>query len=231
MSQPAKRTFTDAERYAVWTVHSERCWLCEEPVSYNACEVDHIVPESLEGSDALQAILEGYGLGENFAVNSWANWMPACRRCNGSKGNRVFKATPAIQLRLERAAEKAERAAEVHESYLTDRRIGIATARITQALVSGKLPDKYRRKLEQLFYRHHEENREPEQKGRPLEFGPGMTIVSEDDLRYMIRGRTGIVGMRPKGDRLDPSWNCPYCGPTSWNGTRCTNCGQMIDPD
>ncbi|KKZ88546.1 HNH endonuclease signature motif containing protein [Rhizobium phaseoli] len=231
MSQAAKHTFNDAERYAVWTVHGEQCWLCEEPVSYYACEVDHIIPESLERSDGLPAILQGFGLPENFSLNSWANWMPACRNCNGSKGNRIFKATPLIQLRIERAGERAARAAELCANFVTERGLGIAIGKIAQAIAEEKLPEKYRLRLEQLFYRRHEENRAPEQKGKPVEFGPGMTIVSEDSYLYRIRGRTGIVGVRPKGDRLDSSWDCPICGPTSWNGTRCTNCGQLIEPD
>ncbi|MCD7111668.1 HNH endonuclease [Rhizobium sp. DKSPLA3] len=231
MSQPAKHAFTDAERYAVWTVHGERCWLCEEPVAFSAVEVDHIIPESLGGTEKLLAILEEFTLSQNFDVNSWANWMPAHRRCNGSKSGRVFKVSPLIQMKLERAADRAERAAKLHDDFLSDRALSVATGRIVRALEEGKLPERHRSRLEQLFYRHHEENREPERKGKPLEFAPGMTIVAEDNDRYMIRGRTGLVGMRPKGETLHPSWDCPNCGPTSWNGARCTNCGHLIDPD
>lgn len=227
----AKYKFTDAERYAIWTVHAERCWICGEPVSFSAVEIDHIIPESLIGTEQLHQVLSDFALPKDFDLNSWSNWMPADRRCNGAKRERVFKASPLIQLNLQKAAEKALRAAELCESFVSDRVLTAAVTRIEQAAASGKLPDRFRARIERLVYDRHEANREQEQRGAPLFLSPGMTIVKEDSDGYFIQGRTGIVGVRPKGDRLDPSWNCPNCGPTSWNGTRCTNCGHLIDPD
>lgn len=227
----SKYSFNDAERYSVWTAHAERCWICGETVPYSAVEIDHIIPESLLGSDRLSETLRAFGLPADFDLNSWSNWMPADRHCNGAKRERIFKPSPLIQLNLEKASDKAARAAQLCESFTTDRVLSIAIARIEHAAAQGKLPDKVRLKIEQLIYKRHDPNREPERRGEPLFLTPGMTIVHEDESRYIIRGRTGLVGMRPKGDRLDPSWDCPNCGPTSWNGTRCTNCGYLVDTD
>lgn len=107
----ARYNFSDAERYAIWTVRAESCWICGEPVSYSAVEIDHIVPESPLGSDRLAEVLHVFGLPGDFDLNCWSNWMPTHGRCNGAKRERVFKPSPLIQLNLEKAAERGKRCA------------------------------------------------------------------------------------------------------------------------
>jgi hypothetical protein len=41
--------FSPAERYAVWTAHGEKCYICTRPIDLKTMEVDHLVPESLIG--------------------------------------------------------------------------------------------------------------------------------------------------------------------------------------
>src|SRR5688572_21907761 len=102
----AKHDFTPAERYAVWMVHGEKCYICTQPVDLKSMEVDHIIPESLlEDPDRLAEILTWLGRPEGFSLNSFANWMPACRPCNGKKADLIFEPTPLVQVLLQRAAE------------------------------------------------------------------------------------------------------------------------------
>src|SRR5688572_29425581 len=108
----AKRDFNDEERYAVYTVHGEKCYMCGEPIDLLSMEVDHIIPEKcLDDPDGLAAILAGYGLPPDFDINSFANWLPSCKRCNNRKRDAVFNPTPMVQVELQRAADKAVEAA------------------------------------------------------------------------------------------------------------------------
>ncbi len=84
---------SNGERYAVFNVHHERCWICRNPVAFSAMEVDHITPESLEGKQELPGILVQLGQPPDFNLNSYENWMPAHRGCNGRKGDTVVEPT------------------------------------------------------------------------------------------------------------------------------------------
>src|SRR5262249_14115538 len=103
----ARYAFKPSERWAVFTTHGGRCWLCGEPVNFAEMEVDHILPEFLKDQSTLDKALTAFGLPSNFGLNSFENWLPAHRRCNGVKGNHVFRPTPIIQVWIDRAREKA----------------------------------------------------------------------------------------------------------------------------
>lgn len=105
----ATYAFTPAERWAVFTTHRGKCWLCYEPVNFADMAVDHILPEFLSG-DQLNAALTAFGLPSDFELNSFENWLPAHGPCNSLKGSRVFQPTPLIQEWIERAREKADAA-------------------------------------------------------------------------------------------------------------------------
>ncbi|RWE79199.1 HNH endonuclease [Mesorhizobium sp.] len=104
----AKRGFTVAERWAVYQVHGERCYLCARPIDFQTMEVDHIIPETLlDTPDELAKIIKLFGLKDSFNLNGFENWMPACRACNNGKRAAVFNPSPLIQLQLQNAAKKA----------------------------------------------------------------------------------------------------------------------------
>lgn len=227
----AKRNFTYAERYAVYTVHGEKCWICDEAVDLSTMEVDHVLPESLEGRPELPDICKGFGLPADFDLNSWPNLRPAHSRCNNRKGHHVFKPTPMIQLVLEDGQEKMTRLQETRDGFLSDRALSIAVTRILAAAEAGALDEKHYRRLGRIAAAKHEIYREPELKGKPFALAPGLTIVGEDHSFLYLRGRGGLTGYRPKAEKIDISFDCPNCGPTGWNGTRCIQCGMLIDPD
>lgn len=227
----AAYNFSRAERYAVFTVHHERCWLCDLPVSLLEMEIDHIIPEHLEeDSKALAGVLHELGLPETFRLNSFENWMPAHRRCNEIKSGLVFRPSPLIQARLQIAIRRAERARTLAERYIRDGRIDRAISDILIAEEKGSLSTDHKKALSSLFP-VHDHNRELEDRGKPFEIAPWLTLVSEDANWFHFKGPGGMVGSRPKGDKLHISWDCPRCGPTAWNGVKCVICGQMDDGD
>lgn len=220
--------FSPAERYAVFTVHREVCWLCGEPVALGAMQVDHIVPEHLEGKPELDAAKEELGLPASFSINGFENWKPAHPRCNRDKGGHVFRPSPLIQKHLEHAAAKASEAVELRDKYITDRKIDLALELLFSAARDRKLsPEQAVRMKEAAAF--HDSNRAPEDRGKPFLLGPWLTILSEGSQGYMLQGPTGLIGGRPRGEHVDSSFDCPRCGPTGWNGARCIVCGMLND--
>lgn len=105
-----KKSFSAAERLAVWTIHNEKCYLCTKTVDLASMEVDHIIPESLlklENEKKLRKVLNDYGLPKDFDLNSPKNWKPSCYTCNKKKLETIFNPTPLIQIHLQEAANKS----------------------------------------------------------------------------------------------------------------------------
>ena len=222
--------FSHGERYAIFTVHRERCWLCDEPLFLSEMEVDHIIPESIEPPALKSAVLE-FGLPAAFSVNSFENWMPAHRKCNQLKRGSVFRPSPLIQNRLEVAAQRATRARDLLSAYITKGNIDKALQQLLVAKENDQLTEDHREGLISLVGQFHEGNRANEARGTPFLLAPWLTNVGEDDRFLFLRGPGGMVGARPKGDNLHISWDCPNCGITAWNGVRCVACGMMDDGD
>ncbi|WP_158792130.1 HNH endonuclease signature motif containing protein [Granulicella sp. L60] len=103
-----KRTFSAAERYAVWWHHEKRCWLCEEPLRLESTTIDHFLPESLlKQPQKLATILVHWGLPEDFNINGFENWLPCHPHCNQNKGVKNLKLTPANVIVLEKLLRDA----------------------------------------------------------------------------------------------------------------------------
>lgn len=219
--------FTHSERYAVYVAHGEVCYICREPVDLMSMQVDHVVPEHLaDDADELKKVLTSFGLPDDFDLNSYENWMPACAPCNNRKRGRVFKSTPLIQLELQRAAEKASEARELEAEGVSSRKLARALNSLLRANESGTLAEDFRRRMEPLVLAVVS-HRDEASRGEPVRLAPLYTVVGEELNYVLLKGPYG-VGARPKGDRVDASWNCPTCGViAAWNGARCVMCGQM----
>jgi len=78
------------QRMAIWLAHKKRCAHCDEPIMrFKDLEIDHALPESLlNNPDELEKIKVEYGLGSEFEINSYDNWVPSCIKCNQRKSNR-----------------------------------------------------------------------------------------------------------------------------------------------
>lgn len=74
-----KRKFSDAERYAIYTAHKEKCYMCTKPVDLYSMQVDHVIPETLaDDLEELAKTIQSLGLPENFDIQSFENWLPSC---------------------------------------------------------------------------------------------------------------------------------------------------------
>lgn len=224
----AKRRFSDEERYAVYAVHGERCYMCREPIDLMTMEVDHVIPESLLDEPAkLNAIVSGYGLPADFGIQSFANWMPACGPCNGRKRERVFDPTPRIQLELQIAREKADQAAALAASRVSAQTAARAWNTIKRAHAAGTLATAISEAIRE-FVAYHEPHRAPEADRSPIRLTPLIEVISEANGIRLVRGPYGVGG-GPMGPDIHSSFRCPTCGSVAWNGGRCVVCGETSD--
>lgn len=223
-----KRQFTDEERYAVYTVHGERCYLCRRPVDLMTMEVDHVIPESLLDEPAkLAPVAAGYGLPADFDLQSFANWMPACGPCNGRKRERVFDPTPLIQVELQIAREKAPKAAALAAARVSAQSAARAWNTLKRAHAAGTLDATISEAIRE-FAAFHAPKRVPEAVKAPMKLTPLIEVLSESNGIRIVRGPYGVGG-GPTGPNVHSSFRCSTCGSTAWNGTRCVVCGEMSD--
>jgi 5-methylcytosine-specific restriction endonuclease McrA len=221
-----KYKFSQAERHAVYTVHGEKCYISGEPLTFLTMEVDHIIPESLlENPLELEKVFAEFGLPKNFNLQSYANWKPACGPCNLKKRETIFRPTPLIQLHLQEASAKAEKAAQMATALVTNRRVESAWNVIERASEQGELSDDLRKAIEE-FSLFHEQHRAPEAVGQLLRLTPLIEVLAEADGIRIVKGPYGIGGgpIHPY-----PSSRCGVCGGAEWNGARCVLCGNLND--
>lgn len=224
----AKQSFDEIERYALIAVHGDKCYLCGKPLTLSTMEVDHIIPESLLiEPQRLGAVLEAFGFPATFDLHSFENLLPACDRCNNLKQTTVFEAVPIVMAYFAMARTKADRVREQIMRGLTDRQLKRALSMVKIAVRNGQFEDADLKEL-RVLVDPVVAAREPDDRRRPVLISQGLALVIKNGLVSVYRGRYGIGGA-PSGDWVDPSFICPTCGATAWNGARCVNCGQLSD--
>lgn len=192
-------------------------------------EVDHVIPETLANApDRLREIFNSLGRPADFDVNSYANWLPACNPCNGKKLATVFEPSLLIQLALQRASDRAEKANNTEQRTISRKKVTKALNVLERANEAGELDNEIKKLLQPLAT-FQEEQRSPELAGQPIRLTPLFVILSEKDAWRLVRGPYGVGG-RPIGPQVHSSFDCPNCGAISaWNGARCVICGEMND--
>lgn len=224
----AKRIFDPVERYAIWSVHGEKCYTCGVHLEMiNTMEVDHVIPEVLEGKPELAQILKEYGLPGTFDLQSFENLLPSCGPCNNRKRQTVFKPTLFVQGQLQKAAEGAPKVRALIDRKVVRRLLEKAIGTVSKAIAQGTLSEEEKAIFGE-FFRLHEANRAPEMAGKPLSLAPGFQILSDRAGIQVVRGPYGVGG-GPATDDLAPGMRCTTCGSKYFNGARCVICGQMDD--
>ena len=225
----SKYQFSAAQRYAVFTVHGERCYLSGCLINLKTMQIDHVLPETLQDNpEQLKAAIRSLALPEDFNLNSYENWLPACGPCNNRKRSHVFSLTPLIQVELNRARENASKVRALAERAVREKEIARALNIIERAAEQEELGSEALAQLAAIVP-FHRENRSGDAKGHPIRLTPMYEVMSDDGFRKIVKGPYG-VGARPAGNNIDPSWNCPTCGSIgAWSGARCVICGEMHD--
>ncbi len=240
--------FSPNERYAIYTVYGPNCYLCNKPLALKEMHVDHILPESLERRpDALASALDGLGLPEDFCLNDYGNWLPACQGCNSKKRAAVFEAVPIILLELCRAKKYADVARRLEYDLPSLKKFTKSLSLVLQAAAEIGLSDDDLSFIEEIGvrYKDHKTNVEmhklrnpvdgvPERRTRSssqmlLQLTPDCTILYESGGMRIVRGRYGVGG-QPLDPNPPASYRCGNCGSVGpWHGAKCINCGCVDD--
>lgn len=244
----AKYNFSVHERWAVFSVYGQHCYLCRCPIDFRSMEVDHILPEKLlDQRSELQEILKSFGLPSSFDLNNFGNWLPACRPCNQKKSSTRFEPIPLIQLELQRAKKLAAKAKTVAEDGVTNKKLSNAFATIERATDSEHLKPAEVAPLLASYLKTNPElkklvNEELLTTKLVFDLGSSETIA---ELRIsaantaviastgiqIVHGRFGL-GYIPPSSNPDASFYCGHCGSLGpWNGARCMSCGYLDDGD
>ncbi len=227
----------DPIRLGLFLAWRQRCAWCDGPLTFSEVEVDHVIPQSLDGP-ALAEVLALHGLPSSYNVQGLQNLVPACGRCNGKKGKRPPPATPVIALLLERAARLVGQIEQGAAELITKRKVDNAAAVLRQnALAAGVRIDKLDDFLVLLNNASFAiETAAPGTKA--INVRPGTTFGLIDAQRWQVIGSLsdGVNVVRDNSGRSgytgsDYSFACPWCGSHGpWSGTRCLTCGHTSDP-
>ncbi|MEH6521184.1 HNH endonuclease [Sulfitobacter sp.] len=229
----SKQNLNTSQRRAIWTVHGERCYLCQQLCVFSDTEIDHVIPERLVGSNDLPTILEGLGLDNAFDLFSYENLLPSHSACNQRKSGRAFRPSPIVQHEIERAIEKKSLVEQLIVKTEQTRKKDKVFADALILIEAGEISQKDIKLLQEAELSLREVNapyREPERATQPLMLTPQLQIIHQDQYRTIVQhpsGRTGHTAPIGKGSHW--SWHCPNCGVTGWSGTMCIQCGMMSD--
>jgi excinuclease UvrABC ATPase subunit len=139
-------------------------------------EVDHVIAESLLSKEGrLAEVLRLLGRSKQFQVNSFENWLPSCRGCNGEKRNAVFDPSPVIQLQRQAAQQRANKAREFASQSVSNKEITKALNVLLRARKSGELTDDTKNALGPLIL-FQQDNRPTETVGTPVRLTPLYTV-------------------------------------------------------
>lgn len=217
-------SFSAEQRYAVYTVHGERCYLCRKPIDLASMEVDHVIPESLLGSKGLADVLDQLGRPSDFDINGFENWLPSCRQCNNQKSNIVFEPSLLIQVQLQKLATKKDEALAASQEVVSDRKISNALNTLQRAGLERLSPEQM--SVVQPLVDFHFSNPHREDASAPLRLTPLYEVLSDDGYIRMVRGPYGVGG---GPSNPSPQVRCSGCGMAAFSGARCVICGTMDD--
>jgi hypothetical protein len=242
----AKYTFSAAQRWAVYSVHGARCYLCSKPIDLKSMQVDHILPESLLDDPArLGETLRCFGLPARFDLNSYENWMPSCPPCNNLKRATVFAPTPIIQVVLGKAKGKADEARRAEAETLRNQELGKALAVVERATSSNEFDFTVLKPLVIAFAQAMPEAARAllaQTRDDVIEMlttipraeffvAPFFKVLYTNGGIQLVQTPRG-VGFTAARPDVHHSFCCGHCGsPGPWNGAQCLSCGLLDDGD
>jgi len=190
LKESDKQKVSQAERHAVYTAHSEKCYICGAILTMQTVQIDHVVPEALANdADAFEQARNQLGLPPSFEINSYENWLPACSTCNLDKLDRVWDPSLQVQAALQRASDRAPKARELERKLTTDRKVANAVSTIVAASESDQLTPELIEKITPLI-EFQAEHRAKELAEEPIRLTPAIQV---DRYRFNTRANIAIV--------------------------------------
>lgn len=129
----AQQTFDDDFRYALYTVHDEKCIYCVNPLTLDNMEVDHVIPESKLGDSS---VLTFYELPSTFDIRGNENLAPAHSKCNGQKSAMLLDVM-AVKFVLNRIARRLAALKDAYHAAAKGRGLALTISNISRSVKKG----------------------------------------------------------------------------------------------
>jgi hypothetical protein len=219
-------------RHAIWTIHNEKCYLCDEPIPFNEVEIDHIIPKSIHKQpDQLVRAKESFGLSKHFEINGFENLLPACRRCNRLKKDNVPNYSGLTTMHLEMASKKADKVKSLIAKTKSNRKIDQLLVEL-QSLSEEGLLTSTQHELIRSFSQYQVSIRVPELRDSPVQVTRTIQIpitqnASTKDTYSITIGGPFVLSIGPQGPSFRGPAICKHCGGRSFNGEACASCGRV----
>ncbi len=231
----SKRSFSHAERYAIWKYHKRICYWCEEPLRIQETTVDHVIPEPLEEKPKeLEELRRSYGLPATFVINDYCNWLPSHDHCNKSKSGKPLPAVPLVMNLLRKLLQNAEEVRKIEQRMRANVKKDEALSKVIVALEEGIIiPEDILALVNDPELLDDEDIRVLRDEIN-LRIDPTRWNVNHVDTEREIATVSDgkFFGATPIGPDAHPSWECPHCGRYGpWDGMICRSCGQRSEPD
>jgi len=241
-----KRQFSWDERYVVYLADGGKCFWCGIPVFYRDVQIDHVFPEDLlENSEELERFKAEYGLGAEYNINGFENWVTCHQGCNLRKRNTVLPNAPQTLLTVAELKRRAPKLASESKKYATKKRAEEILGQLASALTAGSL------RREDVLELMADPPQVPIVSAAPsirirlsenieliVPNSPAASIASQGWTIHSVRGNVAYVhdglvgGVVPNVAHPHSSWQCSQCGFYGpWDGIICRSCGNREEPD
>lgn len=82
----SRTKFDNILRTALWNSYNNKCFYCNQTLSWDELHIDHLIPESIAANIVrFSEIILDYELGNDFGINDLYNLVPVHSRCNYRK--------------------------------------------------------------------------------------------------------------------------------------------------
>jgi 5-methylcytosine-specific restriction endonuclease McrA len=242
----AKHQFSWNERFVVYLADGGKCFWCGIPVFYRDVQIDHVFPEDLlDDNSELARIKVEYGLGAQYDINGFENWVTCHQGCNLRKRNTVLPNAPRTLLTVAELKQRAPKLASESKKYASRKRAEEILGMLASALTAGSLTK------EDVLDLITDPPQVPivsavsavtirlsENIELIVPHSPAASIESQGWKIHSVHGNIAYVhdglvgGVVPNVARPDPSWQCSQCGFYGpWDGIICRTCGNREAPD
>lgn len=227
---PKSQIHSAISRFAIWTVHGERCYQCNQPVHLFDYQIDHVIPQSLEGKE-VRRLVKKYGRPDDFNVQGFENLLPSCARCNREKSDRPWDESLMVQRVLQIAEKKKKEVLRTIESITRNNRIEKVLISLVIAHEAGELTPEHLGLINELT-KYQARLRLPENRNEPFRATkeiiiPMSTVASTNDV-YVSRIEGPIIfSLGPDGVLVKTPSICKKCGGTGFDHTTCADCGNV----
>ena len=241
-----KHKFSEAERFTVFTADGGKCFWCGVPLLYRDVQIDHVFPEDLQERAAeLEQVRVNYGLGTDFGLNAFGNWVTCHQGCNLRKTNTILPNSPSTLFIVSQLRRRATDLEIFRVKFVKNTKREHVLAMLSSAMEQGNVEAS---DIEDLIHElppiavanasGKDSTITLSEKWNIVPGSPAASAIARGWTLSGVHGNVAFVndgrvgGLVPNVERPHSSWQCSQCGSYGpWDGIICRTCGNREEPD